>query len=83
MAKLVGYKKFVSKKGKEFCVANVVSPYTDRDIERDCVGSKVEEIFMPDNMCNFFSPSDIGRELDLSYEINGGRAYLCGVAFKK
>lgn len=80
MCRLVGYKRFTSKKGKEYCVANVISTYSQRDIDRGCVGEKTEEIFLPENCFNLLKPEDVGRELDMSYDYSGGRAYLVDVA---
>lgn len=82
MCRLVGYKRFKSKKGKNFCVANIVSGYSNRDIERNCVGEKVEEIFLPDEQYDLLTPDDIGRELSFDYDMSGGRAYLIGVTVK-
>ena len=76
MGKLVGYKRFLSKKNKNYCVANILMPYGPR--EDGCVGEKLEEIFMPDEMYDFLNPKHIGHEVKLDYEINGGRAYLVG-----
>lgn len=76
MSKLVGFKHFTSKKGANFCVANVVTEYSAREITIDCVGSKVEEIFLPADQLTYLIPSDIGKEVRLEYEISGGRAYL-------
>lgn len=77
--KLVGYKRFTSKKGVNYCVANVVSEYNDRDKENNCFGSKVEEIFLPDSAYDLLTPKDIGHELSLQYDIVGNRAYIAGV----
>lgn len=79
MCRLVGYKKFTSKKGKEYCVVNVVSPYNQRDLDRGCVGEKTEEIFLPENCLNLLAPGDIGCELNMTYDYSGGRAYLVDV----
>lgn len=77
MSRLVGYKRFVSKKnGKEFCVANVVSEYGARDKSNGCIGEKVEEIFLPEEKVIFLQPSHIGKEIKLEYELSGGRAYI-------
>ena len=81
MTKLVGYRKFAStKNGKEYCVAQVVSDVTEREANRGFVGQKVEELFMPEEQVNFFSPADIGKEIETTYELSGGRAYLVKVS---
>lgn len=73
---LVGYKRFESK-GKKYCVANIA-----RDFGRnaqDCYGKEVESIFIPSAQVDYLSPSDIGKSLELDYEISGTRAYLTNV----
>ena len=77
MSKLVGFKRFKSKKGDDFCVANVVSDYSVNAV--GCFGQKVEEIFLPDDLYDYLQPEHIGKEIRLDYEINGNRAYLKGV----
>lgn len=78
-SKIVGFKRFTSKAGKDFCVANVVTPYTDREKERNnCNGNKVQEVFLPDELYNYLGESDIGKECRLDYELSGNRAYLVG-----
>ena len=81
MTKLVGYKRFTSKKnGKDYCVANVITTYNQRNIDAGCVGNAVEEIFMPDELYDLLKPGDVGKELQLDYELSGGRAYLVDVS---
>lgn len=83
MTKLVGYKKFTSKKnGKEFCVASIVQDLTEREKENGAVGSKVDEIFLPEDQKDMLKPSDIGKELLLDYELSSGRVYLVNVTVK-
>ena len=76
MMELVGFKRFTSKAGKKFCVANVVGDYTSRDIEHGKVGRKVEEIFLPDSQYDYLTPNMLGNEVHTEYEFSGNRAYL-------
>lgn len=81
--KLVGFKRFVSKKdGTEYCVANVVSEYSPRENLNGCYGSKVEEVFLPAEKASVLKPSDIGKDIRMEYEVSGGRAYLIDFAVK-
>ncbi len=75
-AKLVGYKRFESKKGDVYCVANVVYPYTAAEKARGCYGESVESIFLPAELTNLLTEKDIGKTVDLSYTISQGKAYL-------
>ncbi|MCD8096608.1 MAG: hypothetical protein LUE31_00905 [Lachnospiraceae bacterium] len=80
MAKLVGYARFTSKKGDDYCVARVVKDFNKRALESGAVGQDVESIFMPREQYNLLKPADIGKELKFEYELSGGRAYLVHVS---
>lgn len=73
---LVGFKKFVSKKGQSMCVANIVRPYNPAENSRGSVGSEVQEVFMPQDQLDYLINADIGKEVELNYSIVGGRAFL-------
>lgn len=75
-AKLVGFKRFESKKGGTFCVANVVYPYTEAEKSRGNYGNNVEGVFLPANLTNLLTEKDIGKDVELSYTISQGKAYL-------
>lgn len=77
MSTLVGYKRFKAKNGKDYCVACVVSDFSANAI--GCVGQKVEEVFMPDEMFEYLQPQHVGKEIKFDYEVSGNRAYLTGV----
>lgn len=64
---LVGYKRFKSKQGKDYCVANVISDYSPAEISRGCTGKKVQEIFIPDEQYGYLNNEHIGHELKLTY----------------
>ena len=64
---LVGYKRFTSKQGKDYCVANVVSDYSLAETNKGCVGMKVQEIFIPDEQYGYLNNEHIGHELKLTY----------------
>lgn len=84
MTKLVGYRRFTSKKnGKDFCVANVVQDITEREKQSGSFGQKVDTIFMPEEQYNLLKPEHIGKELTLDYELSGGRAFLVNVSIGK
>lgn len=81
--KLLGYRKFKAKNGKEYCVANVTSSYGEREKNSGCVGAKVEEVFLPEERTHFLTPADVGKEIKLDYEISNGRAYIVDIAVVK
>ncbi len=83
MSKLVGYRRFTSKKnGKDYCVAEVETPFSTRETSAGAVGCKTEQIFMPEDQYDLLKPADIGKEIKLDYELSGGRAYLVNVTVK-
>ena len=73
---LIGYHRFTSRKNQKFCVAYVMVPFSQREIENDYVGSKVDELFLPDDMYDLLVPADIGKDVEIEYSISGGRAYV-------
>ena len=83
MPKLIGYRKFASKKdGKKYCVATCVSELTPTEKNNGYVGQKTEELFMPQELIDLLRPEDIGHELICDYNISSGRAYLVNVTVK-
>lgn len=82
MKKLVGLKKFASKKdGTRYCVMQIVGDFSQRDIESGCSGQKVEEVFAPADMVDRINASHVGKEVKLDFELSGSRAFLVGVSF--
>ena len=83
MSKLVGYRRFTSKKnGKDYCVAEIETPFSSRDTASGAVGCRTEQVFMPENQYDMLKPEHIGRELKLDYELSGGKAYVVNVTLK-
>ena len=83
MAKLLGYRRFTSKKnGKDYCVAEIETPFSTRETAAGAVGSKTEQVFMPEDQYDFLKPDHVGKEIKLDYELSGGRAYLVNVTIK-
>lgn len=81
--KIVGYKRFTSKKGTALCVVNCLSDFTDREYANNCFGQKIEEIFMPADEYDLLKPEHIGKMANFEYEINNGSAYLVHVEIAK
>lgn len=67
MSKLVGYRRFTSKKnGKDYCVAEIETPFSSRDTANGAVGCKTEQIFMPEEQYDFLSRSISAKRLSLT-----------------
>lgn len=78
MDKLIGYRRFTGKNGKSYCVANVTSDFSPRDVANGAAGLAVKEVFLPDNLLDYLKPADVDKECHLEYEITGSRAFLVG-----
>lgn len=76
VAKLLGYKPGVSKSNRPYMMAFVSSPYNPRECSEGAVGEKVETVFIPEGAQSKIMPPDVGHEIDLVFEISGGKAYL-------
>lgn len=80
--RLLGYKKFKSKYGKDCCVAIVSTDFSQYEKDHGCIGTTAKEIFLPDEQYNYLTPKDIGKLVETAYEVNGNRAYLQYFAVK-
>lgn len=78
MYKLIGFRRFTGKNGKNFCVATVTSAFNQHDVDNGACGERSQDVFLPDTMIDYLKPADIGKPAHLDYEITGGRAYLIG-----
>lgn len=84
-ATLLNIKNFhSSKKDKDYTVLTILRPITPSERERmHYLGVTLsEEIFVPDNQVNTFTEKDIDHELDLQYDIIGGKAVLNKIVVK-
>lgn len=82
MAKtLIGYKEFKSKKGELCRVATVSEPYTEFAKKNGAVGVRVEDIFVPSGVKFSATEADMGREVDISYDVMGNRAYVTDITY--
>lgn len=80
--KIIGYRKFNSKAGKPCCIVTVGAPYSEREIERGACGTKTEELWLPEESHNLINPQVIGKNIEVSYTISAGKAYIASVAIK-
>lgn len=80
--KILGYRKFNSKAGKALCIVTASSPYTDREIEHGACGVKVEELWLPEECHAMINPQVVGKNIELSYSVSNGRAYIVGAVIK-
>lgn len=74
--KLIGFKRFTSKKGSPTCIALVATPFDERQNEKGNYGCDVETLFLPSELFNYLEEGDLGKEVTTDYDIVSGRAYL-------
>ena len=80
-ATLIGYRVAKSKKSNtDYCQMFLVVPANERDFSSGMVGDKTQVEFLPNSQIGYLKPSDIGKEIQLDYEIVGNRAYLVNVS---
>lgn len=80
---LVGIKRFASKQGKPYVIINITADYSPAQIQNGCVGKRVEEVFLPDDLHGVLKDSDIGKDIVIDYDVVGNRSYVIGVAVVK
>lgn len=80
--KILGYRKFNSKKGEAFCIVIAMEPFSDRELEHGACGNKCEEIFIPKEYHEMINAQVIGKNLVPTYNVSGGRAYIVGLQIK-
>lgn len=80
--KILGYRKFNSKKGSPLCLVQLVSPFTDQQIQNGACGNQAEDVWIPDSFHNMFTPQVVGKMADLGYDVVNGRAYVASVTIK-
>lgn len=81
--KIIGYRKFTSKAGKECLMCDCVQELSERDKASGAVGQKCCTEFIPESCWNLFVDDKcIGKTLVCHYTISGGRAYLDKVEIK-
>ena len=82
MNKVLGYRKFNSKTGKPFCILQTSKPFTDREMEYGACGQKIEEVWLPESCHDAVNPQIIGKNAEISYTVQNGRAYIEDVKFQ-
>lgn len=81
MGKLLNIHNFHSSaKNKDYSIIQIIRPLSVREKNQGFLGSEIsEEIFLPDDLLGKLSVSDIGKEIDLVYEVVGGKANLVDI----
>lgn len=61
--KVVGYRKFTSKKGNVSVQLSVTYPREGNDADIELVGNTAETYFVPDHVAPRVSKDDVGKDL--------------------
>lgn len=77
---LVGFRKFTSKNGVRYCVVDVLSDYREHELKNGCFGQRASELFLPEHCTDVISSSDIGKSLQVDYDVVGNKAYISNVS---
>ena len=82
MYTLIGFRKFVSKKGSKCCVVTLTSDFSSFEMEHGAYGSKSEEVFLPEDCHPLINPSVIGSSCELTYGAGlFGKPAITGIVF--
>lgn len=68
MQKIIGYKKFSSKSGVNYCILNVQKDWSKSEQKRGAVGQTFDEIWVQDEQTKLISENSIGKEIKTLYE---------------
>ena len=80
MTILIGYKNGKSKAGKNYTIAQVLRDSTPVEQSYGTVGQVCDNVWLPEHQVGLLLPAMIGKEVELDYEVLGGRPYLTNFA---
>lgn len=80
--KILGFRKFNSKKGNALCLVQLVSPFSDVQVQNGACGNQSEDVWIPEQFHGMFNPQCIGKMADIGYAVIGGKAYVETVNIK-
>ena len=84
MTQLLNIHRFHSdKKNKDYEVIQIVRDLTERELSNGYIGLQIfEEIFLPDSLVGVLSDKEIGKEIELTYDVYNGKASLARIKVK-
>ena len=84
MTQLVNIHNFHSdKKNKDYTVIQIVRDLSEREHNQGYIGlQRFEEIFLPDCLVGVLSEKEIGKEIELIYDVYNGKAELAHIKIK-
>ena len=84
MTQLLNIHRFHSdKKNKDYEVIQIVRDLTERELSNGYIGLQIfEEIFLPDSLVGVLSDKEIGKEIELTYDVYNGKVSLARIKVK-
>lgn len=84
MTQLVNIHNFHSdKKNKDYSIIQICRDITEREHAQGYIGLSIfEEIFLPDSLVGVLSDKEIGKEIELLYDVHNGKAELMHIKLK-
>lgn len=84
MTQLVNIHRFHSdKKNKDYEIIQVCRDLSQRELNNGYVGISIfEEIFLPDCLVGVLSDKEVGKEIELIYNVFNGKAELAHIKVK-
>ncbi len=88
-AQFIGLKPIKGKNARtgreyDFKVANIISPMSERDVQRSAVGKDVHSPIVPDFCANVLCVENIGKEIEINFVYANGHEIIgyCALAGK-
>ena len=69
--KILGFNKFKSKKGSDYCTIQLSRDFSANEIAAGSCGHRVEDAFLPMELAHLAVPSNVGKLCDLYFNRNG------------
>lgn len=81
MSKILNVHNFHSNKtNKDYSIIQILRPISTRERNQGYLGDTIsEDVFLPDNLVGSVGLSDIGHDIELVYEVVGGKANLVNI----
>lgn len=81
MSKLLNVHNFHSNKtNKDYSIIQILRPISVSERNQGYLGDTIsEEVFLPDELVGSVGLNDIGTDIDLVYDVIGGKAYLVNI----
>lgn len=81
---LLNIHKFTSKAGKSYCIIQYLRPINSAERKNGYFGELISvEQFLPESCIDSLNAQDVGKNIELVYEVVDGKAYLIDIKVLK